>query len=512
VYAGDWRLRLSQVARQARPSSARRVPANVWALGLTSLLTDVSSEMVVSVLPAYLVLTTGFAPLLLGVATGLHEGGPLLVTWIGGWIADRTGRRKLTAGLGYALSAVCRLGWLVLPAQTMASLAALVLSDRIGKAIRTAPRDALISLSVPQTQLATAFGVHRSLDATGAALGPVLAFLLLWQFPQRFDIIFFTSLTTALLGLTALGLLVEEEKPTPARTGATDPNHIDSARSHHIAAAGELDGPEHRPRLAEAEHAGARLDRTVAAEHRPGAAEKEGTGGRLDRSIAAEHRPGAAEWGRARPHQNSPSPLLMAQGRGGWGVWGSSSALVRVMLLAAVFGVVTISDAFVYVLLIQRSQVNAAWIPLFYTGTAVAFLVLAIPVGAIADLVGRRRVFVLAHGPLLLAYAMLLGGVPGWPWNAVICVVLLGTYYAGSDGVLAGLASSFLPAAGRAMGLAWVDTASSVARLGSSIVFGILWMRFGDVRALSAFTVALVLVVVTVGLLGLFEREVTATT
>lgn len=428
MYAGDWRLRLSQVARQARPSNARRVPANVWALGLTSLLTDVSSEMVVSVLPAYLVLTTGFAPLLLGVATGLHEGGPLLVTWIGGWIADRSGRRKLTAGLGYALSAVCRLGWLVLPAQTTASLAALVLSDRFGKAIRTAPRDALISLSVPQTQLATAFGVHRSLDATGAALGPVLAFVLLWQFPQRFDIIFFTSLITALLGLAALALLVEEEKPTQPR--------IDTA-----------------------------------------------------------------EEGRARPHQN-------------WGERGFSPALVRVMGLAAVFGVVTISDAFVYVLLIQRSQASVVWIPLLYTGTAVAFLLLAIPVGAIADVVGRRRVFVLAHGPLLLAYAMLLGGVPGWPWNAGICVMLLGTYYAGSDGVLAGLASSLLPAAGRAMGLAWVDTASSVARLGSSVLFGMLWMRLGDGGALSIFAVGLTLVVVTVGvlgLLGLFEREVTTT-
>jgi hypothetical protein len=67
--------------------------------------------MVVSILPAYLVLASGFAPLVLGIATGLHEGGPMLATWIGGVIADRSGRRKLTAGAGYALSAVCRLGW-----------------------------------------------------------------------------------------------------------------------------------------------------------------------------------------------------------------------------------------------------------------------------------------------------------------------------------------------------------------------------------------------------------------
>jgi hypothetical protein len=215
VYAGDWLLRLSQVARQARPSAGWRVPANVWGLGITSLLTDVSSEMVVSILPAYLVLTSGFAPLLLGVATGLHEGGPLLVTWIGGWIADRSGRRKLTAGLGYGLSALCRFGWLLLAGRTVGALAVLILGDRMGKAIRTAPRDAIISLSVPPNQLATAFGVHRALDAAGAAIGPVLAFVLLWQFPHRFDLIFFTSFIVALLGVAALVLLVDEADQAP---------------------------------------------------------------------------------------------------------------------------------------------------------------------------------------------------------------------------------------------------------------------------------------------------------
>jgi hypothetical protein len=84
-----------------------------------------------------------------------------------------------------------------------------------------------------------------------------------------------------------------------------------------------------------------------------------------------------------------------------------------------------------------------------------------------------------------------LGGLPAWPWNAVACVVLLGTYYAASDGVLASLASGLLPAAGRAMGLACVDTASSVARLASAVVFGFVWTRFGDLRALSGFALGL---------------------
>src|SRR5436189_5286443 len=109
MYRGDWLLRLPALSRDARNPLRWRVGANVWALGVTSLLTDISSEMVVSILPAYLVMTGGLAPVVLGVATGLHEGGPMLAAWIGGLIADRSGRRQLTAVAGYALSAGCRL-------------------------------------------------------------------------------------------------------------------------------------------------------------------------------------------------------------------------------------------------------------------------------------------------------------------------------------------------------------------------------------------------------------------
>src|SRR5262245_58046521 len=164
--------------------------------------------MVVSILPAYLVIFGGMTPLGVGVIAGLHEGGPMLAAWLGGWIADQTGRRKLTAGVGYGVSAVCRLAWLALPAKVV-SVGALIVSDRLGKAIRTAPRDAMISLSVATRQLATAVGVHRAMDAAGAAVGPMIAFILLWQLPRRYDVVFFTSFMAAVLGLAALVLLVD---------------------------------------------------------------------------------------------------------------------------------------------------------------------------------------------------------------------------------------------------------------------------------------------------------------
>jgi MFS family permease len=402
LYRGDWLFRLSALARDPRNPWPWRVPANVWGLGITSMLTDVSSEMVVSILPAYLVMTTGLAPLALGVATGLHEGGPLLAAWTGGLIADRSGRRKLTAACGYALSAVCRLGWLLFSGRTIGAVAALILSDRIGKAIRTAPRDAVLSLSVQPHQLSMAFGVHRAFDAAGAAVGPVLAFIVLWRLPHRYDVIFFTSFIVALLGVAALALFVVE--PAERHTSVPDARH-------------------------------------------PGAEAL---------TVFAD-----------------PS-------------------LRRVLVLAAAFGLVTISDAFLYLLLVQRAHAGPEWIPLLYTGTAASFLALAVPVGYLADRIGRPWVFIGGHAFLVLSYVAAFVGSTAWPWNAVMCVALMGAYYASSDGVLASLASGLLPARTRAIGLAWVATAVSLARLSSSVAFGFLWTRAGDRIAVLTFTSALI--------------------
>ena len=385
------------------------MPANVWGLGITSLLTDASSEMVLSVLPAYLVLTAGLAPLGFGIVTGLQAGGPILITWIGGVVADRSRRSKLTAGVGYAVSAACRLGWWLIPGRTVAAFSILIVGDRMGKAIRTAPRDAMISLSARSEQLATAFGVHRALDATGAALGPLVAWLILWQMPRRYDVIFFTSFVVAALGVAALVLLVQE-------------------------------GPR-----------------------------------RIER----------------RDDRRSP----WIDGLGAF----VEAPLRRVIILALVFGLVTISDGFLYLLVVQRSQADAFWIPLFYTGTAVSFLILAVPFGYLADRIGRRTVFIGGHAPLLAVYGVTLGGFLPWPWNAGAAVLLLGAYYAASDGVIAGLAGGLLPVNGRSTGFAWVATAVSVGRLCSSVMFGFLWTLYGDRLALLVFTVALAGVMIAFG-------------
>ena len=191
-----------------------RVSRNVVNLGLTSLFTDISSEMVSTILPLYLVFFLRFTPIQFGMLDGLYQGGASLIRLLGGAAADRSQRHKEVAGLGYALSAVSKLGLLFGAAGGPGVIAASLFVDRTGKGIRTAPRDALISLSSTQSSLGTSFAVHRTLDTAGAMLGPLVAFGLLALIPNGFDVIFVTSLCIALVGLGVLTLFVKNRRST----------------------------------------------------------------------------------------------------------------------------------------------------------------------------------------------------------------------------------------------------------------------------------------------------------
>jgi MFS family permease len=219
MYAIDWAGLLTRPARTGREAAAGTrtgrlralvpvVHRTVWALGLTSLLTDVSSEMVASILPMYLVLELGMRPLAFGIIDGMYQGVAALVRVLAGVLSDRRARYKEAAASGYALSALCRVALLAV-GSAPAPIAAIVAVDRIGKGVRTAPRDALISLRTPSNQLGTAFGVHRSLDAAGAMLGPLVAFTLLAAMPARFDVLFAVSFAVALAGLGVILVCVE---------------------------------------------------------------------------------------------------------------------------------------------------------------------------------------------------------------------------------------------------------------------------------------------------------------
>lgn len=193
---------------RARDTAGRRVPRTVVLLGLTSLLTDISSEMVATVLPLYLVYIGGFSPLAFGLIDGLYNGATAFVGLAGGFIGDRWRRHKEVAATGYGLSALCKL-LLAAVGTALSAIGAIVLLDRIGKGIRTAPRDAMISLATPRRDLGAAFGVHRALDTTGAMLGPLVAFGLLAIAPLAFTSLFVVSFMVAVVGVAILILFVQ---------------------------------------------------------------------------------------------------------------------------------------------------------------------------------------------------------------------------------------------------------------------------------------------------------------
>lgn len=183
------------------------VAPNVVLLGMTSLVTDVSSEMVASILPLYLTARLGFTALQFGLTDGLMQVAVAVTALVGALLTDRWRRYREVAGIGYGLSAASRLGlvgvtgWL----PTLGWLGA----DRVGKGIRTAPRDALISLSAPPGRLGEAFGLHRALDTGGALIGPLGAVLLLSLAPGSYQTVFLASFFIALIGLALLWLFVQ---------------------------------------------------------------------------------------------------------------------------------------------------------------------------------------------------------------------------------------------------------------------------------------------------------------
>lgn len=188
-----------------------KMPPSIWALGFVSLLTDVSSEMVHSLLPMFLVSTLGASALVLGVIEGLAESTALGVKVFSGALSDYWGQRKQLAVAGYALSALTK------PVFPLASSVSMVLAarfvDRVGKGVRDAPRDALVADMAPPAIRGAAFGLRQALDTVGAVLGPLLAAGLMLLWANDFRRVFWVAAVPALLAVLLIALAVHE----PAR-------------------------------------------------------------------------------------------------------------------------------------------------------------------------------------------------------------------------------------------------------------------------------------------------------
>ncbi|WP_103018522.1 MFS transporter [Alicycliphilus denitrificans] len=191
-----------------RQAPRARIPAAVWALGLVSMLMDISSEMIHSLLPMFMVGTLGMSALAVGLVEGLAEATALMVKVFSGALSDYFGRRKSLALLGYALGAFTK------PLFAMASGAGLILAarliDRVGKGVRGAPRDALVADITPPEIRGAAFGLRQSLDTVGAFVGPLLAAGLMLLWADDFRAVFWVAVVPGLLAVAVLALGVRE--------------------------------------------------------------------------------------------------------------------------------------------------------------------------------------------------------------------------------------------------------------------------------------------------------------
>jgi MFS family permease len=185
-----------------------RIPRGVWVLGFVSLLMDVSSEMIHSLLPLFMVTTLGLSVLSVGVIEGLAESTALIVKVFSGVLSDYLGRRKGLALLGYALGAFTK------PMFALAQGAGMVMTarvtDRIGKGIRGAPRDALLADITPPSVRGAAFGLRQSLDTVGAFLGPLLAVGLMLLWANDFRAVFWVAVIPGMLAVALLMFGVRE--------------------------------------------------------------------------------------------------------------------------------------------------------------------------------------------------------------------------------------------------------------------------------------------------------------
>jgi MFS family permease len=203
---------MSEPTLQKPQRSWRTLPRNVWAVSLTSFFMDISSEMVINILPLFLSNVLGVGIGVIGLIEGIAEATASLLKVFSGWLSDRLGTRKWLAVVGYSLSALAK------PFFYFASSWTAVLgarwADRVGKGVRTAPRDALVADSIDKSQRGLAFGFHRAADTGGAVVGLLIGLGIVWMAQSTavdlgqhtFQVIVLVSLIPAVLAVLSLAI------------------------------------------------------------------------------------------------------------------------------------------------------------------------------------------------------------------------------------------------------------------------------------------------------------------
>jgi MFS family permease len=415
-----------------RRALTRGITRNVVALGLVSLFTDISSEMLVYLIPLYLANVLLAPAAIIGGIEGVAESTASILKLISGALSDRMSRRRLLVGIGYGTSVVAKalyLGATVWPMVLVGRV-----GDRLGKGIRTSPRDALIADSTAPENRGVAYGLHRAMDTTGAFAGVLVAAVVIWI--TEGDATRLTADTFRILvllalipGVLAIATIVVGVRDVPR--AAKDPGAAPGAPS----GAGTADGSG-------AATVGSRAGATDVSGATAGSATPV-QAGIVRRTIGT-----VSDWRRL------PRPFWLF------------------MLANALFTLGNSSDAF----LALRSQ-NLGLTLLALLLTIVAFnatnAIVAWPAGALSDRIGRRGLIAFAW----LVYAICYAGF-ALATDAVWVVPLwiaYGTYYALSEGVGKALVADFAPKDLRATAFGILNATQGLMILPASVIAGLLW-------------------------------------
>ena len=194
----------------------RDLPRNVWAVSITSFFTDISSEMIINILPLFLNNVLGIRTNIIGLIEGVAEATASILKLFSGWLSDKIRQRKWLAVIGYGISAISKPFFYY--AGSWGVVAGVRWADRVGKGVRTAPRDALVADSVNECQRGLAFGLHRAADTGGAVVGIILALVVVWMAQagnvqlsrDTFQKVVLISLVPAFIAVVALAILAQD--------------------------------------------------------------------------------------------------------------------------------------------------------------------------------------------------------------------------------------------------------------------------------------------------------------
>jgi MFS family permease len=430
----------------------RGLPRTVVALGVVSLLTDLSSEMISPLLPLFLTATLGAGAVAVGAIEGVADAASSLVKLLSGAWSDRTARRKPWLVVGYTLAGAARP--LIGAAGSWGTVLGLRFVDRVGKGLRTAPRDALIGDLTPLHRRGAAFGLHRGLDHAGAVIGPLVGAALVAAGLSLRNV-FFLAAVPAAATLVVLVLAVRE---TPRRGRGSV---VGEAVLERLDESGLEGGGEPR------------RDRRGAA----------ATGGEGVAAVAG------GEDAAAVPASPPPRPPSFRD----WRLLGPG--LHRFVGARFLFTLGNSTDAFL-LLRMSEAGIGAAGIAALWSALHVVKLASNLVAGQLSDTFGRR--------PLMLAgwgvYAAVYAGFALFDSAAAFVALLLvyGLHFGLTEPVERAWVTDLAPPALRGTALGAFHAAVGVAALPASLVFGLLWKAFG---APVAFAVGAALALGAAGLL-----------